>query len=66
MDQYRSQLAEYEEQVAQVQNNYTSLLGRHEANAPVFERGFIALMTVAESGRTTCDFDNAWLWIIEE
>jgi len=66
MNQYRSQLAEYEDQVAQVQNNYASLLGRHESNAPVYERGFMALMTVAESGHTTCQFDNAWLWLIEE
>jgi len=65
MDQYRSQLAEYEEQVTQIQNNYASLLGRHESNAPVFERGFISLVTVAESGRTTCHYDNAWLWIID-
>jgi hypothetical protein len=66
MEQYRNQLREYEEQVTQVQDNYASLLGRHEADAPIYERGFLGLMTVAESGRTTCHFDNAWLWIIEE
>jgi hypothetical protein len=66
MDQYAQQLAEYEDQVAQIQDNYASLLGRHEANAPVFEKGFVSLVTVAESGHTTCQFDNAWLWLIEE
>lgn len=66
MNQYRNQLKEYEDQVSQVQDNYASLLGRHEADAPIYERGFLGLMTVAESGRTTCHFDNAWLWMIEE
>lgn len=31
----------------------------------VFERGFIALVALNESGTTTCQFDNTWLWLIE-
>jgi hypothetical protein len=66
MDQYAQQLTEYEDQVSQIQDNYAALLGRHESNAPVFEKGFISLVTVAESGHTVCQFDNAWLWLIDE
>ena len=66
MDQYRSQLAEYEEQVAQIQGNYAALSMRHEADAPIFERGFVSMVTASESGHTTCQFDNIWLWLIDE
>ena len=66
MDQYKDQLAEYEDQVAQIQDNHMALMGRHEANAPILEKGFVSLVTVSESGQTTCHFDNAWLWLMDE
>jgi hypothetical protein len=30
-----------------------------------FERGFIAMVAMSESGRTICQFDNAWLWLLD-
>ena len=30
-----------------------------------FERGFVAFVALNESGTTTCHYDNAWLWLIE-
>lgn len=30
-----------------------------------YERGFIAFVGLNESGTTTCQYDNAWLWLIE-
>lgn len=30
-----------------------------------FERGFVALVVLSESGRSVCTFDNTWLWLIE-
>jgi hypothetical protein len=39
---------------------------REAANAEkVFERGFVALLVLSESGRSECTFDNTWLWLIE-
>lgn len=29
-----------------------------------FERGFVAFVALNESGTTTCHYDNAWLWLI--
>jgi len=32
----------------------------------VFERGFVAMVALSQSGRKgVCKFDNAWLWLIE-
>jgi len=32
----------------------------------VFERGFIAMVALSQSGKKeVCQFDNAWLWLIE-
>ena len=30
-----------------------------------FERGFVALVVLSESGRSVCTFDNTWLWLID-
>lgn len=39
---------------------------REAANAEkAFERGFVALVVLSESGRSVCTFDNTWLWLIE-
>lgn len=32
--------------------------------APEYDRGFVAMVAVSESGRTQCQFDNAWLWLL--
>lgn len=66
MKQYRQQIEEYEKLVGDMNVNYASLLGRHEEESPIFEQGFVGMLVASESGKTTCHFDNAWLWMIEE
>jgi len=39
---------------------------REAANAEkAFDRGFVALLVLSESGRSLCTFNNTWLWLIE-
>jgi hypothetical protein len=39
---------------------------REAANAEkAFDRGFVALVVLSESGRSQCTFNNTWLWLIE-
>lgn len=66
MDQYRKQIEEYEKLVGDMNVNYASLLGRYESENPIFKNGFVGMLVASESGTTTCHFDNAWLWLIEE
>ena len=39
---------------------------REAANAEkAFERGFVALVVLSESGRSVCTFQDTWLWLID-
>jgi hypothetical protein len=64
--QYNAQLQDYEDLLSKIQNNYsTASLNFEEKNA-VFNDGFLAMIAISESGRTRCEFSDAWLWLINE
>lgn len=65
LEQYKQLLNEREELLSQMKDNYSIALGNFKAAQAVFEEGFVAMIAVSESGHTICEFDNAWLWIIE-
>jgi hypothetical protein len=46
-------------------NVYTNgvLIGSFDASA--YEKGFVAMVALSESGRTVCEFDNTWLWVLK-
>lgn len=61
---YKKQKADYDRQVAKIwEEHYARLKLIKEYNS-VFERGFVAMTALAESGYATCQFRNAWLWLI--
>lgn len=65
MDLYRKQLAEQQAVATQITADYRSRQ-RTAANADkIFERGFVAMVVLSESGRSICTFENTWLWLIE-
>ena len=66
MDQYEQAKEEYQQEVNQIQANFQSRLNQYHEGIPLLERGFLAFTTLSESGRTVCQFDDAWLWLIEE
>jgi len=66
MAYYLQQLQEHEKLVTDIQNNYNGLVSRDQNNNPIFEKGFVGMMLASESGHTICQFDNIWLWIIEQ
>lgn len=66
MDKYQKQLAEYQDMVSQVNTNYGIALNNYKKTNAVFDKGFVAMIGVSESGRTVCQFDNAWLWLINK
>ncbi len=61
---YRQALAEYHQLVNQLKQEYNERLRLWQTLDKDFERGFVALGVVAQSGRTQCEFDNAWLWLM--
>jgi len=66
MDKYRGLLSEYEDMVSQVKSNFAIALDNYKKTKAVFDKGFVAMVGASESGKTTCQFDNAWLWLIDK
>lgn len=63
---YRQSLAEYHRLVNRLKEEYKQRLRLWDELDKDFERGFVALGVVAQSGRTQCEFNNAWLWLMNE
>ena len=58
--------AEHEAVVAQIRADFRARQKAFQNADKVFERGFVAMVALSQSGRkATCQFDNAWLWLIE-
>lgn len=66
MAAYAKALAEYQEVVNQIQAQYAARLKNYRTADKEFARGLVAMVALSESGRTICQYDNAWLWLIEE
>ncbi len=66
MERYHQELEEYEREVEQVRANIQVRRNEMKEKDTVFERGFVALVAISESGHTVCRFDNTWLWLIED
>lgn len=64
--QYQSQIKEYQDIVDQTQLNYNLALGNFESKPAIFSDGFLGFLALSESGRTVCQFSDAWLWILDK
>ena len=62
---YQAQLKEHEDIAQQARSNYQTALNNYETRQTVFEDGFLAMIALSESGHTVCNFDKAWLWLLE-
>jgi len=66
MAQYAIDQANFEAEVDQVRAEYRARLNALKNADTIFERGFMALVALSRAGKkATCQFDNAWLWLIE-
>jgi hypothetical protein len=66
MANYLQQQAEYELVVEQIQADFRARRRALQNADTTFERGFVAMVALSQSGRkTVCTFDNAWLWLME-
>jgi hypothetical protein len=62
---YEEELSAYEDQVNLMETRYQQNRIIYQPDTPYFERGFVALVALSESGRTICTFENAYLWILD-
>ena len=51
MAQYQQQINEYEQMVADIQNNFNTASLNFEEKAAVYEQGFVAMIVISESGK---------------
>ena len=65
MAAYAVAQAEYQTVVNTIRAQYNARLSAYETADKEFERGFVAMVALSESGQTTCNFDNTWLWLVE-
>lgn len=64
--EYQANKLEYDLIVQQMQADYNARQRAFNNAETVFERGFIALVALSESGRKTeCKFNNGWLFLID-
>ncbi|HUF36969.1 MAG TPA: hypothetical protein VMN57_00470 [Anaerolineales bacterium] len=63
---YEIARAEYDATVTQINAEFRSRQQAFVETDVEFEKGFVAMLAVNESGYTTCTFDNTWLFLIEE
>ena len=66
LDKFDLELKEYDDLVDQMKARYQQNIAIYQPDTPYFERGFVALVALSESGRTICQFDNTWLWIMDK
>lgn len=66
MANYLLKKAEYDAVVVQIQANFRARQRALQNADTTFDRGFMALVALSQSGtKATCQFENAWLWLIE-
>jgi hypothetical protein len=66
MAQFALEQANFEAESNLVRAEYRARLNALKNADTNFERGFMALVALSRAGKkATCQFDNAWLWLIE-
>jgi hypothetical protein len=63
---YEAAKAEYDATVSQINGEFHNRQQTFVESDVEFEKGFVAMLAVNESGYTTCTFENTWLFLIEE
>jgi len=61
---YEAALNEYRQTVSRLKNEYNTRVALARKANKIFPAGIVAMGAMAESGRTMCEFNNAYLWLI--
>ncbi len=65
MAEYKQNKADYDNVVSEINSQYSQRLSAANAADKTFDKGFIAMVALSESGRKTqCQFNNGWLYLI--
>ncbi len=65
--EYALKKASFDKEVEQVKAEYRARLAKLKNSDTTFDRGFMALVALSRAGtKATCQFNNAWLWLIDK
>jgi hypothetical protein len=62
---YDAQMGAFNQLVSIIKRYHTAAVRAFNENDAVFEQGLVGMFAFAYSGYVTCDYDNAWLWMID-
>ncbi len=65
LNRYQALKDEYDQVIKQAQSQYQDALKNYQTKKAIFTDGFLAMLALSESGHTVCNFDKAWLWLLE-
>ncbi len=63
--QFNQAMSDHNDLVTGIEGNFKPNLAIIQSDTPYFERGFVAMVALNESGTTNCQFNNTWLWIVD-
>jgi hypothetical protein len=66
MEKYQKALDEYNQMVDKIQKDHAAVVKAFRDRDTVYEEGFVGMIAYAYSGYVRCQFDNAWLWLMEK
>lgn len=62
---YEKARAEYDTQVARIKAQYNARLKLFKESNVDYPNGLVAMVAATDAGYVRCQFDNAWLWLIQ-
>jgi len=62
---YEAQIAAYNQLVGIIKRYHTAAVKAFNRNDAVYEAGLVGMFAFAYSGYVTCDYENTWLWMID-
>lgn len=65
MEEYKDELAKYNERVSKLMNEHNAILNAYEMMDGTFDEGLVEFLAYSSSGSANCQFNNAWLWVIQ-
>ena len=63
---YDAAVAAYNQLTNIIKRYHTEALKTFNQNDAIYEQGLVGMFAFAYSGYITCDYDNAWLWVIDK
>jgi hypothetical protein len=63
-NEYDRQMEQYKKEIEEIQQNFQMNMSFFEEKETDFREGFVSMGAMNESGKTTCQFNNTWLFLI--